>query len=128
MVRRLIEQGDLAALNLILATDPNLAQAVFAKLEAVNAALGASALAVSNQTGAPAEQTPPDQSLTAQAQEAALAWFKANAGKHGPAAVAKGLGLDPTSKPFKSAIVNLVAQKLVKFNGKRGKGAEYWLA
>lgn len=127
MVRKKIETGDLEALNLILDRDANLALIVFARLEAVNAALAVQTPPAEAQAPGPSPSEI-NQSQTAEIQPRILTWFQTHPGKHSLTTVRADLGVPATSKPFKTAVQNLIQDKAVKFNEKRGKGAEYWLA
>lgn len=70
---------------------------------------------------------PPDTTLTADLETKIHEWFKSHPGKHAMSAVRIDLGVPEGSKPFKTAVQNLIANGSIRFNEKRGKGAEYWL-
>lgn len=127
-MKRQIEPKDVPLLNLILDRDPTLAAMVLGRLDALDQALGP--VPTTPQPAAPSgPQTPPTpDTKTAEIQARVLDWFKTHAGKHALSAIRKDLGVADGSKPFKTAVQNLIADKLVKGSGKVGRGAEYWLA
>lgn len=119
MVKRHIEPKDLDALNLILDRDPNLAGIVITKLDALESILSIPAAVPGHESAG--------QTLTAELEPKILAWFQTHPGKQSMTQCRADLGIAVGSKPFKVAVQNLIGAKSIKFNEKRGKGAEYWI-
>jgi hypothetical protein len=120
-----IKPEQLWIVNLVLDLKPELRTAllgeiqnVFKGVSEVTRALGA--------TEQPGQVPDQGRSLTNTQEGKITDWFASHPGKHPLSAVRTDLGVEPTSKPFKTAIQNLVQSGAVKFNNKRGKGAEYW--
>jgi hypothetical protein len=125
-MKRPFKPEDLAALNFLFQAEPTLASmadTLIDRVDRVNAAL-----TNAQPPPKPEGPSPTDLSKTAEIQARVLAWFQTNPGKHPATAVRKALEIPEGSKPFKTAIQNLIGEKLIKFSGKVGKGAEYWLA
>lgn len=118
-----VSPDQLWILNLVLDRDPDLLRALTAGI----LALGRDASAVAKNMGGPPQTVQEEGSKTAELEPRILGWFQAHGGKHPISAARKDLGLELTSKPFKTAVANLVQSKALKHNGKRGKGSEYWL-
>jgi hypothetical protein len=127
-----IKPEQLSIVNFLLTQDPALRRTVLEGVQILAQSLASVQETLSGKREAPqvpeagpspAQHVP---SLTAEIEPRILDWFKAHTGKHGLAEVRADLGVEPTSKPFKTAIGNLVESGQIKFNGKRGKGAEYW--
>lgn len=126
-----IRAEHLAALNLVLDANPELQAAILAKLDQAVMGLNELRTAIGPQPMVTKEQTPstdkPQAPKTADECKAAiLTWFESHPGKHRLNEIRKDLGVAETSKPFKTAVVQLQAEKKIKGTGKRGIGAEYW--
>ncbi len=117
-----INPDQLWILNLVLERDPELMKAVTAGI----LALGANATEFAKTLGT-GNDPPEEVSKTAELEPQIIAWFQTHPGRHPISEVRKSLGVELTSKPFKTAVSNLVTSKTLKHNGKRGKGSEYWL-
>lgn len=130
---RPLTEKDLPLLALILDRDPDLARVIGARLDALEAAL-ASPITVQLAPGLEAATGEVQGPATAPSggppslEDRILAWFRTHPGKHRLAGIRKDLGVDPLSKPFKTALHKLLDKKVVKSTGLKGRGAEYWLA
>lgn len=130
MTPQWISQANLWILNMALDHDPVLRKTVFDAIKDMAAKAQESAKGLTDHApaeGATGPQAALDtQSKTAEIEPQILAWFTARPGKHTLTECRAAMGVPATSKPFKTAVANLVSSKGLKFNGKRGKGSEYW--
>jgi hypothetical protein len=128
-----IKPEHLAALNLVLDANPDLKAAIVAKLD--QAVTGLNELRSQLGPQAEVEQAPPGEEVAdglprtvEEFKVTILRWFASHHGKHRLNEIRADLGVPQTSKPFKTAVVQLIGEKRLKGTGKRGVGAEYWVA
>jgi hypothetical protein len=119
-MRRLLTPSDLDLVNLVLARDPAMAEALLGKVDALNAALGPVALPE------PASAKRPTDVPEVKSNPVAV-WVKANVPAEGVTkeTVKSALTAQLPGPKFNTAFDNALSAGLIKTNGKRGPGTRY---